>query len=84
MLAARESPWWVLTVPELGIVTQARYWGEAELMARDLIAAWLDVPLKTVEVDLVRSSGPAGPPSSWWVHLSVWVEAARARITRRR
>lgn len=64
VLAARESPWWILTVPELGIVSQAVYWGEAGSTARDLIATWLDMPVETVTVDLVRSSEPAGPPTS--------------------
>lgn len=29
VVAARESPWCMLTVPELGVVTQARYWARS-------------------------------------------------------
>ncbi|HEX6498731.1 MAG TPA: hypothetical protein VF054_06820 [Micromonosporaceae bacterium] len=36
--AEREGRFWLLTVPELDVVTQARRLTEAEEMARDLIA----------------------------------------------
>lgn len=83
VLAARESPFWLLTVPDLGLVSQARWWGEAESMARDVIATHLDVSVEEVAVDIHKSSEPAGPRAGWWTHLTVWAEAARARITGR-
>ena len=51
-----------------------------ELMARDLIAVWLDVPIDTIAVTLEKSSEPAGPPASPWMHLKVWVDAAWCRL----
>lgn len=82
VVASRESPFWALTVPELDdVVTQARYWGEAELMARDLIAIVLDVDIETVAVNLVRSSEPDGPTASPWVHVKVWADTAWSRLT---
>lgn len=83
VIAERSSPWWLLRVPELEIVSQARWWGEAESTARDLIATWLDVPIETVAVNLVRSPVPADPPASWWIHLRVWADVARVRLLQR-
>ncbi|TCN51768.1 hypothetical protein EV641_109159 [Rhodococcus sp. SMB37] len=34
----REGKWWMVAIPELDELTQARRIGEAEAMARDLIA----------------------------------------------
>lgn len=50
--ATRDGRFWLLTVPELEIVTQARRLTEADEMARDLIATWLDVDPDTVAIDL--------------------------------
>jgi hypothetical protein len=41
--AEREGKFWLLRVPKLDIMTQARRLTEADEMARDLIATWLDV-----------------------------------------
>jgi hypothetical protein len=40
----REGKWWMVRVPDLGAITQARRLGEVEEMARSLIAITLDVP----------------------------------------
>ncbi len=54
----REDRWWLVTVEGIG-VTQARRIAEAELMARELIAVTLDIPLGDVAVDVhVISAGP--------------------------
>jgi len=46
----REGKWWMVAIPELDGLTQARRLEEAPLMARDYIAVALDVPLSDVEV----------------------------------
>ncbi len=50
--ATREQRFWLLSVPELDIVTQARSLDRAEATVRDLIAVWLDVPAESFDVDL--------------------------------
>lgn len=50
--ATREGRWWLIAVPSVGGVTQARSLAEAPLMARELVAVTLDVPLDDVEVDV--------------------------------
>lgn len=49
---AREGRWWMIHIPEIDGVTQARRLGEAELMAREYIAVSLDLKLSDVSVDL--------------------------------
>jgi hypothetical protein len=50
--AEREGRFWLLRVPELDIMTQARRLTEADEMARDLIATWLDVAPDSFAIDL--------------------------------
>ncbi len=38
---AREPGWWIITVPELNHVTQARRLRELQRMATDAVAVWL-------------------------------------------
>ena len=49
----REGRWWIVRVPEIDQVTQARRLSEVTKAARELIAVTLDVPMSTVSV-LVR------------------------------
>lgn len=49
---SREDGWWMIHVPEIDGLTQARRLVEAETMARELIAVTLGVPLDTVTVDI--------------------------------
>ncbi|MGI5127478.1 hypothetical protein ACQEVB_11770 [Pseudonocardia sp. CA-107938] len=70
-------------MPELEIVTQARHWGEAETMARDLIACQLDVPMETIVVQLEKSPELPGPAASPWMHVKVWVDVVWERVIRR-
>jgi hypothetical protein len=50
--AVREGKFWLLSVPEVDVMTQARRLTEAEEMARNLIATWLDVASDSFAVDL--------------------------------
>ena len=48
--AVREGRWWDIQVPEVGGHTQARRLADIQIMARELIAVTLDVPLSAVAV----------------------------------
>lgn len=48
----RDGNFWVITVPEIDCVTQARFPGEIEYMARDLIAVWLEVEPDSFDVTI--------------------------------
>ncbi len=52
----REHKWWMVHVPEIDGITQARRLGEAELMARELIAVTVGIPLEKVKVDVTLDS----------------------------
>lgn len=51
-IASREGRWWLVTVPALDAVTQARSIKEIPVMATDLVAALLDVDLDQVAVNI--------------------------------
>lgn len=51
-VAERDSGWWIVTVPELDVVTQARRIDQIEHMARDLIAVWLEVEPDSFDVTI--------------------------------
>lgn len=55
----REGKWWMVRVPEISGITQARRLSEAPRMARELVAATLDVPLG--EADVVVTIDDVGP-----------------------
>ena len=46
----REGRWWIVRVPEIDQVTQARRLSEVTKAARELIAVTLGVPMSTVGV----------------------------------
>lgn len=48
----REGKWWLVEVPAIDGLTQARRLSEAQLMARELIAVTLGVPLPEVSVEV--------------------------------
>ena len=46
----REGRWWIVRVPEVDQVTQARRLSEVTTAARELIAMTLDVPMSKARV----------------------------------
>lgn len=58
-IASRGERYWVVRVPglgndpEQGLPTQARTLAEVELMARDLVAVWLEVPEDSFGIEVV-------------------------------
>lgn len=49
---SREGKWWMVAIPELDGLTQARRLEEAPLMAREYIAATLDLEVSEVRVQV--------------------------------
>lgn len=47
-----DGKWWMVEIPELGGLTQARKLTEVTLMAREFIAATLDIPIDSFEFEL--------------------------------
>lgn len=52
----RDGRWWLVHIPKLDGLTQARFWGEIELMARDYIAVTTNTPIEDIVVN-VRATG---------------------------
>lgn len=48
----REGRFWLIAIPELDELTQARRLGEAELMAREVIALHTDQALEDIDVTI--------------------------------
>jgi hypothetical protein len=56
----REGRWWMIYVPEIDQLTQARRVGEIEDMARELIAVSTDTPLSKIRVHVtIEVEGPS-------------------------
>ncbi|CAN5266289.1 hypothetical protein BH11ACT3_BH11ACT3_20490 [soil metagenome] len=60
-LVSREGKWWMIHVPGVDGLTQARRLSEAGLMAREFVAVTLDVPVEsvTISVRVVEIEGVA-------------------------
>ena len=50
----RDGGWWMVHIPELGGLTQARYPREVELMAREYIAVSTGMPIDQVAINWRR------------------------------
>jgi hypothetical protein len=50
----RADRWWMIRVPEIARLTQARHEGEVEQMARELIAVSTEIPISEVRVRVVK------------------------------
>ena len=48
----RDGGWWMVYIPELGGLTQARHSREVELMAREYIAVSTGTPIDQVAISL--------------------------------
>ncbi|MHB8289207.1 MAG: hypothetical protein ACYDEY_08225 [Acidimicrobiales bacterium] len=55
----REPDWWIISIPELDLVTQARRIRDIRHMATDLVAAWLDKDPNDVRVEIEDFTPPA-------------------------
>jgi hypothetical protein len=53
VVVTRDGRWWMIAIPALDGLTQARHRGEIEEMARDYIAVTLDAPIADVAVRIV-------------------------------
>jgi hypothetical protein len=51
-MVTREGHWWMIEIPELNGLTQARRLDKVEEMAREYIAVTLDLPLSQVAVSI--------------------------------
>jgi hypothetical protein len=52
VVVTRDGRWWMISVPEVDGLTQARRLADVEQMARELIAVTLDVRLSEVAVEI--------------------------------
>ena len=48
--ARKDGEWWLIEVPELDIVGQARSVTECTAVASEIIGLWLDVDPETIDV----------------------------------
>lgn len=78
--AKREGKWWLITVPELDAVTQARHVREIEEMAAGLVMALLDLEEGEAKVN-VTVELPESVAQAWAEadRLQGEVEAAQSR-----
>ncbi len=58
-LVERQPGWWIISVPELDLVTQARRIRDIRQMATGLVAAWLGVDPAEVRVEIEDLTPPA-------------------------
>jgi predicted RNase H-like HicB family nuclease len=52
VVVTRDGRWWMISIPEIDGLTQARRLADVEQMARELIAVTLDIRLSEVAVDV--------------------------------
>jgi hypothetical protein len=85
-IAVREGRWWIITVPELDAVTQARKLREVNDMATGLISALLDVDEESIRV-AVALELPEHVATAWSeataLHEQAVLDEKRAATLRR-
>lgn len=52
---SREGRWWMVSIPAINGLTQARSVREARAMAREYIAVTLDVPAESFDIDVTAT-----------------------------
>jgi hypothetical protein len=57
----RDGRWWMVKIPEIDGLTQGRWLGEAESMARSYIAVSTDIPVSDVDVRTVKVTSDSVP-----------------------
>lgn len=72
----REGRWWMVHIPELDGLTQARRLSEAELMAREWIAVSTGTPISDISVDVAGITVPG-------VGFEISARARRVEAARR-
>lgn len=53
----REEGWWVVDIPALDLATQARWLDQVEAIARDAVAAWVDISPDSFDVTISPQFG---------------------------
>lgn len=74
----REDRWWLITIPELGLMTQARQLRDTDRMARSIIALHLDVDPDSF--DVIREQAIGMPART----AALVTEAAEGRLRQER
>lgn len=76
---SRDGKWWMIHLPEIDGLTQARRIADVEQAARELVAVTLDVKLSEVTVD-IRYEDVAGVPVGEQLHAINEEKAEAARL----
>ena len=76
---SRDGKWWMIHIPEIDGLTQARRIADVEQAARELVAVTLDVKLSEVAVD-IRYQDVAGVPVEDQLHAIEEEKAEAARL----
>jgi predicted XRE-type DNA-binding protein len=76
-IASREGRWWLVRVPALDALTQARSLAEIPLMARELVAVLLDVDIDELTVN-VSFELPEDVATTWAEAEALRAQAAEA------
>jgi hypothetical protein len=72
---SREGKFWLIRVPELDGMTQARFLGEIDLMVRDLISMWIEQPIESFDVKLGTMTLPGMVDDHVNAAMTSWLEA---------
>lgn len=76
---ARDGKWWMIQIPEIDGLTQARRIADVEQAARELVAVTLDVRLSEVAVN-IRYQDVAGVSVGEQLHVINEEKAEAARL----